>query len=401
MESLDKVHLKDFTLIPDIDRDVLQIKLVTSEPTACLITVLDGGKVIAEAAAEGDGIEIPLKDYVCWSPDNPKLYDLEIRAGGDTVKSYFGMRKFSIMTDKKGYKRLALNNKILFHSGLLDQGYWPDGMLTPPSNDALAFDVKKMKELGFNMLRKHIKIEPLIWYSECDKQGMLVWQDMVSGGRDYNFGIIGVLPTIGIYIKDTKYNLFGRGDEEGRNEFLSEMRDTVGYLKNCVSLAMWVPFNEGWGQFDSVKVTEEIKKLDPTRTVDSVSGWHDQGKNTSDFKSLHVYFRPVRIRKDKRCLLLSEFGGYSVPTDGHMFSPDKLFGYKMIADAKTFNSAFKKLYERDVLPFVEKGLSATVYTQVSDVEEEINGIMTYDREVTKLDKTLANEINNRIYSMEF
>lgn len=396
LESVPQVYLKDVTIVPDIDNDTLTLKLEKEGNAGADIVIMDGGKVIFADKFDSDTAVIKLDEYELWSPENPKLYDIAIKVGDDIVKSYFGMRKFSVVTDKKGFKRLGLNNKPYFHTGVLDQGYWSDGMLTPPSNSALEYDVKLVKKMGFNMIRKHIKIEPLRWYYHCDKEGILVWQDMVSGGSKYNFLAIGALPFIGIHLKDEKYKLFAREEQESRDEFMRDMHDTVKRLKNCVSLALWVPFNEGWGQFDSIKVTNELKKLDDTRIIDSVSGWHDQGKGSSDLKSLHVYFKPIRIPKDDRCIVLSEFGGFSIPTDGHIFSPDKIFGYKIFKDSAKFAAAYKKLFEKSIIPNISKGLSATVYTQVSDVEEEINGLVTYDRKVVKLPVDMVKEINSKL-----
>lgn len=397
LESVPATYLRDMTILPDIDRDKLVLKLdIEGEATCADVVVMDGNKLLKAQKCFGDTVVVDFDDYELWSPENPKLYDLAVRVGDDVVRSYFGMRKFSVITDRKGYKRLALNNKPYFHSGVLDQGYWSDGMLTPPSYAALEYDVKFVKAMGFNMIRKHIKIEPMRFYYHCDKEGILVWQDMVSGGTDYNFFAIGILPFVGIHVKDNKYKFFGRADKEGRDEFVAEMKTTVNRLKNCVSLAVWVPFNEGWGQFDSVEITKQLRALDNTRIIDSVSGWHDQGEDTSQLKSLHVYFKPVRIPDDKRCVVLSEFGGYSLPTEGHMFSPDKLFGYKMYKSPEAFAEAFEKLYDTQIVPQIAKGLSATVYTQVSDVEEEINGLITYDRRIVKIPVERVKRVNTKL-----
>ena len=397
LESVPATYLRDMTILPDIDRDKLVLKLdIEGEAICADVVVMDGNKLLKAQKCFGDTVVVDFDDYELWSPENPKLYDLAVRVGDDVVRSYFGMRKFSVITDRKGYKRLALNNKPYFHSGVLDQGYWSDGMLTPPSYAALEYDVKFVKAMGFNMIRKHIKIEPMRFYYHCDKEGILVWQDMVSGGTDYNFLAIGILPFVGIHVKDNKYKFFGRADKEGRDEFVAEMKTTVNRLKNCVSLAVWVPFNEGWGQFDSVEITKQLRALDNTRIIDSVSGWHDQGEDTSQLKSLHVYFKPVRIPDDKRCVVLSEFGGYSLPTEGHMFSPDKLFGYKMYKSPEAFAEAFEKLYDTQIVPQIAKGLSATVYTQVSDVEEEINGLITYDRRIVKIPVERVKRVNTKL-----
>lgn len=397
LESVPDVYIKDFTLIPDIDNDTLTVKFIAPNADSADILILDGDTVIHAEKYKLPTAVIKLENYELWSPENPRLYNIVFKIGDDVVKSYFGMRKFSLVKDEKGITRLGLNNKPYFHSGLLDQGYWSDGMLTPPSNAALEYDVKLVKTMGFNMIRKHIKIEPLRWYYHCDKEGILVWQDVVSGGTKYKPLMIGALPFFGINVKDDNYKLFAREEQASRDEYVKDLNDTVGYLKNCVSLAMWVPFNEGWGQFDSIKITDMIREMDGTRTIDSVSGWHDQGKNSSELKSLHIYFRPVSIPKhEKRCIVLSEFGGYSIPTDGHVFSPDKIFGYRIYKNRNTFAEAFKRLYEKEIIPKIAKGLSATVYTQVSDVEEEINGLITYDRAVIKLPVETVKEINGKL-----
>ncbi len=405
LESVPEVYLKDVTIVPDIDKKQVHIKFEKSnEEAPVLIVVLDKDeeghkKPIVQAACKGSEVDLDMPEFELWSPENPKLYDIHFLVGTDIVHSYFGMRKFSWVKDKNGIIRMGLNNKPYFQTGVLDQGYWSDGMLTPPSYEALASDVRMLKSMGFNMIRKHIKIEPLRWYYECDKQGVLVWQDMVTGGTKYKMMYIGILPFIGIHIKDNNpkaYKKLAREAQESRDEFEREVKITMNHLKNCVSLSTWVAFNEGWGQFDSVRIVNEMKQLDPTRLIDSVSGWNDQGKKSSDVKSLHIYFKPIRIHKEKRrCVILSEFGGYSLKTKGHMFST-KTFGYKVFRTPEKLAEAYKKLYEKRIIPNIKKGLSATVYTQVSDVEEEINGLVTYDRAVVKIPVELVKSINDRL-----
>ena len=239
------------------------------------------------------------------------------------------------------------------------------------------------------------------WYYHCDKEGILVWQDMVSGGTKYNLLYIGLLATVFEYhIKDDNesgYKKLARADKEGRDEFENELRVTMNHLKNVVSLAVWVPFNEGWGQFDSVRITKEMKKIDPTRLIDSVSGWNDQGKGTSDTKSLHIYFKPLFVpKKDDRCYILSEFGGYAIKTEGHMYSPDNQFGYRIYKKPESLAKAIKKLYEKTIVPKIDRGLSATVYTEVSDVEQEMNGLVTFDRRVIKVPVDLMRQINAQL-----
>ena len=400
LESVPETYLKDITIIPDIDNDCIVLRLDKPQGVVAEIIVADNGVALSKTICDKDMAVISMTDYELWCPENPKLYDIVIKVGDDIVKSYFGMRKFSIVTDNLGFKRLGLNNKPYFHKGVLDQGYWSDGMLTPPANSALEYDVKLVKSMGFNMIRKHIKIEPLRWYYHCDKEGILVWQDMVSGGEKYNFLYIGFLAFLEKHIKDdseAQYKKLARGNKDGRDEFEKEVRETMNYLKNVVSLSVWVPFNEGWGQFDSVRITKEMKKIDNTRIIDSVSGWNDQGKDSSDLKSRHIYFKPITVpRKDKRCYVLSEFGGYSLPIKEHMFSPDKIFGYKVYKSTDALADGFTKLYEKSILPLVDKGLSATVYTQVSDVEEEINGLVTYDRKVVKFPINLMKSLNEKL-----
>ncbi len=400
LESVEDVYLKDVTIVPNIDNDTINFKFEKSHDVPVSVIVLDGGNAIASEVFEGYEGSIKLENYELWCPENPKLYDVAFKVGNDIVKSYFGMRKFSWVIDSKGFKRMGLNNKPYFHTGVLDQGYWSDGMLTPPSNAALEWDVKLVKSMGFNMIRKHIKIEPLRWYYHCDKEGVLVWQDMVSGGTKYNLMYIGGFALFEIHIKDDTpagYRRLARADKEGRDEFERELRVTMNHLKNVVSLSVWVPFNEGWGQFDSVRITEDMKKIDPTRLIDSVSGWNDQGKGTSDTKSLHIYFKPLFVpRNDDRCYILSEFGGYSIKTDDHVFSPNKSFGYRIYKKPEAIAKGFKKLYEKTIIPKIDKGLSATVYTQVSDVEEEINGLVTYDRKHIKFPVDMVRAINQQL-----
>ena len=400
LESVPETYLKDITIFPDIDNDCIVLRLDKPQGVVAEIIVADNGVALSKTVCDKDMAVISMTDYELWCPENPKLYDIVIKVGDDIVKSYFGMRKFSIVTDNLGFKRLGLNNKPYFHKGVLDQGYWSDGMLTPPANSALEYDVKLVKSMGFNMIRKHIKIEPLRWYYHCDKEGILVWQDMVSGGEKYNFLYIGFLAFLEKHIKDdseAQYKKLARGNKDGRDEFEKEVRETMNYLKNVVSLSVWVPFNEGWGQFDSVRITKEMKKIDNTRIIDSVSGWNDQGKDSSDLKSRHIYFKPITVpRKDKRCYVLSEFGGYSLPIKEHMFSPDKIFGYRVYKSTDALADGFTKLYEKSILPLVDKGLSATVYTQVSDVEEEINGLVTYDRKVVKVPINLMKSLNEKL-----
>lgn len=354
--------------------------------------IYNKGVRIASYVSDNPAMNIPIKNFTYWSPENPHLYDLVIRAGEDVVESYFGMRKVEIKVDEKGIPRIFLNNRPYFQNGLLDQGYWPDGLYTAPADEAMIFDIKQAKALGFNMLRKHIKIEPLRWYYHCDRLGMLVWQDMVNGGEKYNTFLVGYLPTIfpGIRdrIKDGHYSLFGRKNAEGRNEWLKECEETVKLLYNSPAVVAWVPFNEGWGQFDADKVTELIRAADKTRLIDQASGWYDQ--KGGDIKSIHNYFHPLKFEKDKhnRAVVLSEFGGYACYIKDHFYSPF-VYGYRIYTDVKDLEEALQKLYREDIRRMKEEGLSGAVYTQLSDVEDEVNGLFTYDRKVCKVSKPLG------------
>ena len=278
---------------------------------------------------------------------------------------------------------------------LLDQGYWPDGLYTPASDEAMVADIMAMKELGFNMLRKHIKIEPLRWYYHCDRLGMLVWQDMVNGGGKYDSLTVVAPLFTGAKIKDDRYARFSRSDEEGREQFKKELDEMIAHLYNCVSIAVWVPFNEGWGQFDAAEIAGRVKTMDPTRLIDHASGWHDQG--AGDIYSRHVYFRPYRFKADDkgRAAALTECGGYSLRLEDSGEAA-KEFGYKKLKSREELMAAYRKLYEQEIIPAIPKGLSAVVYTQLSDVEGETNGLLTYDREILKVDGDAVREINSRL-----
>ena len=406
LEPVNHCRIESFKLVPDIDAGEISLKIKhTCECGGKLFAkVLDGGNVVFDGEIQTEA-KIAVPDAKLWSPENPFLYDLELTldCGGekDEVKSYFGMRKFSIMNDANGIPRLALNNKPYFQKGLLDQGYWPETQLTPPSDEAMIFDIEKMRDLGYNMLRKHIKEEPLRWYYHCDRLGMLVWQDMVSGGEYIGNILAGALPNLSIHVKDNTekmHKAFKRGKVDWRVEFKHELFEMIDNLYNCVSICCWVPFNEGWGQFDAKEIGEAVKAYDPSRFVDHASGWHDQ--KGPDFKSMHRYIVPVtppfRFTKIGRPYVLSEYGGYSWNIKDHVWNEKRSFGYIMFKNTDTLSAAYKKLHEKQIIPLIKKGLCATVYTQVSDVEFEVNGIYSYDRKVLKLDAEMIKEINKKL-----
>ena len=391
MEAVPRHYIESLRIVPLFDQSAVEVMVRCSQPLQCEATV-DGRTV---PFTSGEPARIPMPDFRAWSPEDPYLYDLSVTLGEDRVESYFGMRKVEVRADRGGVKRLFLNGEPYFQSGLLDQGYWPDGLYTAPSDEALIYDIQTAKAMGFNLLRKHIKVEPMRWYYHCDRLGMMVWQDMPSGGGKYRFSTITLPLVTGIHRRDNHYRAFARASSQGRGEYMDELEEMVGQLFNAPSVVLWVPFNEGWGQFDSTFVMERLRALDPTRPVDPASGWHDQG--AGELRSLHVYFKPFRFRRDRRgrALALSEFGGYNLRVDGHCFN-QKDYGYRRLPDAAALWRDFSRLYEREVLPAVPRGLCASVYTQLSDVEDELNGLMTYDRRVVKLDADEVRELNERL-----
>lgn len=383
MEAVPVPYVKALRITPDFDKAFVDISAeIVGEGEA--YAIFDGNSYQLPAS-------IPVPDFEAWSPEYPKLYGFQVSCGEDLVQSYFAMRKFSVEADEKGVQRLFLNNQPCFHNGLLDQGYWPDGLYTAPTDEALIFDIKTAKDMGFNMLRKHIKIEPLRWYYHCDRLGMLVWQDMINGGGWYNPLIIQAPLVTGVHISDKAHALFARGSSEGREQYKVELKEMIKHLYNCPCIAMWVPFNEGWGQFDSKEICQLISSMDKSRTIDHASGWHDQ--KIGQVRSDHVYFKKYKFKADRkgRAVLLSEFGGYNHRVIGHCFNK-KDFGYKKFELPAQLEIALEELFQNQILPAKQKGLAATVYTQLSDVEDELNGVITYDRKICKLAPELMRKI---------
>ena len=401
MECVPENYLRSLRITPKPEENAVHIRLEADDPAMAAVTICRDGGIIAEGQTDENGestLTIPAEELRLWSPEDPFLYDAAITlTGGDKVESYFGMRAFGIGRDEKGLPRLLLNGKPYFQNGLLDQGYWSDGYYTAPSDEALIHDIAEMKRLGFNMLRKHIKVEPLRWYYHCDRLGMLVWQDMMNGGESYSPLSIYVFSNLGLRVKDDRYRYFSRSDEAGRTHYYEELGQMIDLLYNTVSLALWVPFNEGWGQFDALKAAEFIRKRDDTRPIDHASGWYDQGGG--DIKSIHWYFRPYHHKqppKEQRPICLTEYGGYNCAVPGHCWGEGAEFGYKKIADPMEFNRAFQKLMEEQIIPAKERGLAAAVYTQVSDVEGERNGLLTYDRKVCKANEAIFRAVNAKL-----
>ncbi|MBR7111046.1 MAG: glycoside hydrolase family 2 [Clostridia bacterium] len=321
--------------------------------------------------------EFCIENPVWWSPENPYLYTFSAQSGEDVVKSYFAIRTLSVQ-DVNGTKRICLNGKPYFFHGLLDQGYWSDGQFLPASPEMYADEILKMKALGFNVLRKHIKIEPQRFYYECDKLGMIVFQDMVNNGK-YKFIRDTVIPTIGFLKKN---DLKTHRDKVTRKAFLSAMRETVDLLYSHPSICYWTIFNEGWGQFESDNAYRIMKELDQTRIIDTTSGWFRCGN--SDVDSKHIYFRKIKIKKSDKPVILSEFGGATLAVKNHVFNLDNVYGYGKSLSREDFVQKFRSLYLNEILPAVKNGLCGAIFTQLSDVEDEINGLVTFDRAVQKI-----------------
>ncbi len=402
LESVPEEYIQSIKITPLYDAGEIEITVTGNvrNDKNIEIRIRDKGETIVEAVGEINCKQrIKLKDFISWSPDNPYLYDVCIRFGEDEVQSYFGMRKFSVGKDKKGILRFYLNNKPYFFNGVLDQGYWPESLLTAPSDEALKYDILQLKEYGYNTIRKHIKIEPERFYYHCDKLGMLVWQDMPNGGGDYNMLFVTYLPNAFNWfargIKDHFYGLFKRKDEQGRMQYMKDLEGMVGQLYNYPSIAVWVPFNEGWGQFDAAKATERIRNLDSTRLINEACGWFDQ--KGGDMYSIHNYLRKLKVKPQKdRVVALTEYGGYAFPIKNHM-ACEKEFGYRHYASKADLTAHYARLQKEEIFPNINNGLCSAIYTQTSDIEEEINGIMTYDRAEEKLIKEEVQKLNRELY----
>ena len=336
----------------------------------------------------GDAFTLTIENPIVWTPENPHLYPFTLSDGVDTVSSYFALRTVTV-EKRNGKPYILLNGEPYFFHGLLDQGYYSDGIYLPATPDGYAFDIQQMKEAGFNTLRKHAKIEPDIFYHYCDKYGMIVFQDMVNSGA-YHFLIDTALPTLG-----KKKGITHKATARRRALFEEAAAETVALLRNHPSVCYYTVFNEGWGQYDADGVFERLSALDATRIWDATSGWFNETK--SHVKSEHVYFKRLNLSPDDNLpLVLSEFGGYSLKLPDHSFNLDKVYGYKFFKDREKWEEALFGLYREEVIPMIERGLSAAILTQVSDVEDETNGLLTYDRQVMKPEKdkmrTLAGEL---------
>jgi len=390
LEAVPENYIRSIKITPSLENVKIEVE---GGENAKTVTFLDGEE-LREIKFEGECVEIRPHSINLWSPENPYLYDFSLSDGVDCVKSYFALRTVSIV--KKGdFSYVALNGAPYFCHGMLDQGYFPDGIYTPASPDGFIFDVKKTKALGFNMLRKHIKIEHELFYYYCDKLGVLVFQDMVNSGK-YSFPLDTALPTVGI-----KKGISHRASKRRREAFEDDCSKTLELLYNHPCVVYYTIFNEGWGQFDADKYYEMLKAKDPTRIYDATSGWFYETQ--SDVVSEHIYFRKlqdVRLNtRPDRPFCLSEFGGYSYKIDGHSFNPYKTYGYRLINSEEEYEEAISELYRTEVIPLIEShGLCATVFTQLSDVEDEVNGFVTYDRKVTKISESAMQSIANDLFT---
>ncbi len=395
LENVDEIYIKDIKLKPSMNS--LSIKLDCNyddlEGFDAFINLPDGNVLHKSFKGNWGSVEFEEKDIVNWSPTNPHIYNMTIKAGNDCIYTYFALREIEIM-DVDGIQRVCLNKKPIFMHGVLDQGYFQDGLFIPKNFSEYENDILRMKELGFNTLRKHIKIEPEQFYYYCDIHGMLVVQDMVNSGR-YSFFKDTFLPTIGF----RKINDVYRRDKRNKNDgfrrafFEQHMIDTINTLYNHPCIIAYTIFNEGWGQFNSDRMYDVAKKTDPSRLYDATSGWFAQ--HYSDFDSEHVYFRSKRLKPKERPLFLSECGGFTYKVNEH-YSTGKTYGYGACKNSEELTKRITDMYETMVIPAIHKGLCGCIYTQLSDIEDEINGFYTYDREVCKVDKDLIFKIGQKI-----
>ena len=429
MESVEKAYIEDVRITPLYDDSSVRFEITVLNACKTSGAEASGGKAsggetsgtVRLAVLERGGEigqaeitvrqekeikkvisqEIKLDGFKPWTPDTPHLYDVIIRYGEDEVRSYFGMRKLSTGRDGKGILRFFLNNKPYFFNGILAQGYWPESLMTAPSDEALVYDIIKLKEMGYNTIRKHVKIEAERFYYHCDRLGMMVWQDMPNGGGEYNMVFVTHLPNASDRfargVSDRHYGIFKRKDGEGRRQYYTDLKNMVSTLYNYPSIAVWVPFNEGWGQFDAAKATKEVREIDSGRLINEACGWFDQGGG--DMYSIHNYRHKLKVKPQQdRVVALTEYGGYAYPVEEHL-SCKKEFGYQHYHSTEELTQNYKRLWEEEIYPNLQYGLCSAIYTQTSDIEEEINGVLTYDREIVKLDEDQVKEMNDKLYGM--
>ena len=408
LEPLPELHIKEIKITPSIEPARLEVQVSLSdelEDGEIQIELSKEGIVLTQdSGVHGDPITLDYPDAQLWSPDHPYLYDLKITLVHknqilDTVDSYCGFREISLLPDDMGIPRIYLNRKPIFQYGPLDQGYWPDGLYTAPTDEALRYDIEFCKSLGMNMIRKHIKVEPARWYYHCDRMGMLVWQDMPCGGKVPHTLVLGMGFLLNLKVRDDRrYHWFGREDPQVRENFKSELQAMMINLHNHPSIVVWVPFNESWGQFNAREIGDWVKAYDHSRLVDVASGWFDQGNG--DIYSIHKYVGPGMPRLEKkRAIALSEFGGIGLKVEGHLWQEEKLFAYRMVQTSQELTTWYLKLLDK-LITLKEKGLVAAIYTEICDVEYEINGFLTYDREVMKMDREMISASHLKLLNVD-
>ncbi|MGM9797300.1 MAG: glycoside hydrolase family 2 protein [Parabacteroides sp.] len=393
LEPVNASHITAIKAIPDVDKQVMHVTVSTCSPSLASdiveVELLDKGQVIASAkGVQGKELRLAVKQPTLWEPSNPYLYDMKVRLtkngrSVDEVKSYTAFRKISTIRDAQGLMRMCLNDKPLFQYGPLDQGWWPDGLYTAPTDEALLYDIKKTKEWGFNMIRKHVKVEPARWYYHCDKEGILVWQDMPSGDMDNQW----------------KPRVYNGGTDRQRTEasianYYQEWKEIMDLCVSNPSVVVWVPFNEAWGQFDTEKVVAWTKAYDPSRLVNPASGGNH--RPCGDILDLHNYpgpsmflFDPIRVN------VLGEYGGIGLAVEDHLWWNKRNWGYIQFKNSDEVTAEYVK-YAKQLKDFVKKGFSAAVYTQTTDVEGEVNGLMTYDRKVIKINEAQVRAVNQEV-----
>lgn len=384
IESVPKGYIESISLTPSLDS--ITIKVTGGKAEKRVIIGTENGPI--EHCWNGDETTVRIPSPILWTPENPYLYYFTLTDGKDEIQSYFALRTITIR-NAGSHPCICLNEKPYFFHGLLDQGYYSDGIYTPASPQGYLWDIKEMKKLGFNMLRKHIKIEPELFYYYCDKYGMIVFQDMVNSGK-YNFIIDTALPTAGL-----RRGISHTASKKRRALFENGAKQTISHLYNHPCVCYYTIFNEGWGQYDADRIYEELKAIDPTRVWDATSGWFTEKK--SDVKSEHIYFKKIKLKPADRPLVLSEFGGYSCKVKEHSFNLDKNYGYKTFDNCETLTKGIEQLYTEEIIPAIDNGLCAAVLTQVSDVEDETNGLVTYDRQIIKADADVMRNIAEKIF----
>ena len=393
LEPVNNKHIVGITPIANIDNNNLKVKVCTKNTESSDIVEVklkDNNKVIASAkGVVGQTLDIAIPNAKLWSPESPFLYDLDVTLiergkSVDKVSSYAAMRKVSKKRDANGIIRIQLNNKDIFHFGPLDQGWWPDGLYTAPTDEALKYDIVKTKDFGYNMIRKHVKVEPARWYTHCDRLGILVWQDMPNGDQGPHW--------------DMHHYFDGKEvtrSIESEQNFRKEWKEIMDYLMPYPSIAIWVPFNEAWGQFKTQEITEWTQYYDPSRLVNPASGGNHYLK-VGDILDFHKYPSPEMMMYDnERITVIGEYGGIGMPLTDHLWQPDKNWGYVQFKSAKEVTDEYVK-YGRQLLNLVKSGISGGVYTQTTDVEGEVNGLITYDRKVIKVEEDRIRKINQEI-----